>query len=211
MLTLTFANFKPGTGKTTSSVWLAHAFAETGRRVLLVDADPAASALRWSDLGGGFPFRIAGLPVKDLHQRVQDIARPDDVVIIDAPQIEDHAAIARSAMRTADEVIVPCAPTPIELERTAPVMGEIEAVNVVRQVPVRCSVLLNRTIAHARSTDDAREALEGFGFAVLLTSIPRLEVYAQSFGSTLPDYAAGIWLALAAELSARAQMTEVTR
>jgi cellulose biosynthesis protein BcsQ len=31
MLTITFANLKPGTGKTTGAVWLAHALAETGR------------------------------------------------------------------------------------------------------------------------------------------------------------------------------------
>ena len=93
---LALANLKPGTGKTTSAVWLAHVFAEAGKRVLLVDADPSGSALEWSDLAAmypglpphaAFPFRIVALPSRELHRRVPEIAQPDDVVIIDAPQL----------------------------------------------------------------------------------------------------------------------------
>lgn len=50
-----FVNLKPGVGKTTSAVWLAHALHESGLSPLLVDSDPASSALRWSELAGGFP------------------------------------------------------------------------------------------------------------------------------------------------------------
>jgi len=118
-LCLALANLKPGTGKTTSAVWLAHVFAQAGNGVLLVDADPSGSALEWSDLAAmdpriaprqAFPFRIVALPSRQLHRRLPAIARDDDVVIIDTPQIEDHAAIARSAPRYADEIVIPCAP-----------------------------------------------------------------------------------------------------
>src|SRR5690348_4981782 len=94
VLTIALVNLKPGTGKTTSAVWLAHALHARGLSVLLVDADPAASALRWSDLADGFPFRVAGLPVRDLHRRVPDVAAGVDAVVIDVPQIEDHAGVA---------------------------------------------------------------------------------------------------------------------
>jgi len=117
-LSIALANLKPGTGKTTSAVWLAHVFAEAGNTVLLVDADPSGSALEWSDLAAmypglppqeAFPFRIVALPSRDLHRRVPEIAGPDDVVIIDVPQLEDHAGIARSALRYAGEIVIPCA------------------------------------------------------------------------------------------------------
>ncbi|WP_206664246.1 ParA family protein, partial [Thermomonospora catenispora] len=39
----TLTNLKPGTAKTTSAVWLAHAAHEAGQRVLLVDADPGGA------------------------------------------------------------------------------------------------------------------------------------------------------------------------
>jgi chromosome partitioning protein len=129
-LSLALANLKPGTGKTTSAVWLAHVFVQAGNRVLLVDADPSGSALEWSDLAAiyarlvpqqAFRFRVVALPSRELHRRLPEIARDDDVVIIDTPQLEDHTAIARSALRYADEIVIPCAPNPIEINRTTPV------------------------------------------------------------------------------------------
>jgi chromosome partitioning protein len=202
MLSIALVNLKPGTGKTTSAVWLAHAFAATGHDVLLVDADPAASALEWSDLAGGFPFRVIGLPVRDLHYRIPDIARPDDVMLIDAPQLEDHAGIARSALRFADEILIPCAPSPIEINRTAPMLAEIADADSVRHTPARVAVLLNRTITNANSTTDAREALTGLGYDVLEDTVPRLEIYAQSFGGPVPPGAL-VWHLIAAELLSR--------
>jgi chromosome partitioning protein len=213
VLSIALVNAKPGTGKTTSAVWLAHAFAETGHPVLLIDADPASSALEWSDLAGGFPFgiRVAGLPVRDLHRRIPDFARPDDVVIIDSGQLEDHAGIARSALRFADEVVIPCAPTVVEISRTAPMRAEVEDINTLRQVPARSAVLLNRTIARANSTAEARSALEAAGMEVLRTTIPRLELYAQSYGGPLLALGADIWRNVATDLLNRAEIAEMTR
>jgi chromosome partitioning protein len=209
-LSLALANLKPGTGKTTSAVWLAHVFAQAGNSVLLVDADPAGSALEWSDLAAmdprlespqaAFPFRIVALPSRELHRRVPEIARDDDVVIIDTPQIEDHGAIARSALRYADEVVIPCAPSPIEINRTSPVRDEIAEVQAVREIPVRSAVLLNRCIARAHSTTDAREALGSLGYEVLDTAVPRLEVYAQSFGMPIKQVGCEIWQQVARDL-----------
>jgi chromosome partitioning protein len=212
-LSLALANLKPGTGKTTSAVWLAHVFAQAGNSVLLVDADPAGSALEWSDLAAmyprlplqwaRFPFRIVALPSRELHRRVPEIARPDDVVIIDAPQLEDHAGIARSAMRYVDEVLIPCAPTPIEINRTSPVRDEIAEIDAVRDRPARSVVLLNRCVTRAHSTMNAREALAGLGYDVLGTTVPRLEVYAQSFGMPITDTGTDVWRQVAHDLTAR--------
>src|SRR5690348_3413961 len=191
-LSLALANLKPGTGKTTSAVWLAHVFAQAGNSVLLVDADPSGSALEWSDLAAmdphlaapeaAFPFRIIALPSRELHRRLPEVAQADDVVIIDTPQLEDHAAIARSALRYADEILIPCAPSPIEINRTTPVREEIAEMEPVRDRPVRSAILLNRCITRAHSVSDARQALQDLGYDVLSSTVPRLEVYAQSFG-----------------------------
>jgi chromosome partitioning protein len=211
-LSLALANLKPGTGKTTSAVWLAHVFAQAGNSVLLVDADPSGSALEWSDLAAmypgqppadAFPFKMVALPSRELHRRVPEIAKADDVVIIDAPQLEDHAAIARSALRYADEILIPCAPSPIEINRTTPVREEISEIEALRDRPIRSAVLLNRCIARANSTADAREALEGLGYDVLGTAVPRLEIYAQSFGMPLPAAGRDVWRQVAHELIGR--------
>src|SRR5271165_2677613 len=211
-LSLALANLKPGTGKTTSAVWLAHIFAQAGNSVLLVDADPSGSALEWSDLAAtdpritpqqAFPFRVVALPSRELHRRLPEIARDDDVVIIDTPQIEDHAAIARSALRYADEIVIPCAPSPIEINRTTPVRDEIAEVRDVRDRPARSAVLLNRCITRAHSVSDARQALRDLGYDVLSSTVPRLEVYAQSFGMAIPDTGCDVWRQVVRDLIAR--------
>jgi chromosome partitioning protein len=211
-LSVALLNLKPGTGKTTSAVWLAHVFVQAGKEVLLVDADPSGSALEWSDLAAmnpevppkaAFPFRIVALPSRGLHQRVPEIAHDDDVVIIDVPQMEDHAAIARSAMRYVDEILIPCAPSPIEINRTTPVREEITEVEALRERPARAAVLLNRCITRAHSTANAREALEGLGYDVLRTAVPRLEVYAQSFGVPIPETGRDVWRGVAHDLIER--------
>ena len=211
-LSLALANLKPGTGKTTSAVWLAYVFAQAGNSVLLVDADPSGSALEWSDLAAmdprlapqeAFPFRVVALPSRELHRRLPEIARGDDVVIIDTPQLEDHAGIARSALRYADEIVIPCAPSPIEINRTTPVREEISDVGTVRDTPPRSAILLNRCIARANSTSDAREVLEGLGYDVLGTAVPRLEVYAQSFGVPIRNLGREVWQHVAQDLVER--------
>jgi chromosome partitioning protein len=203
MLRIAFANLKPGVGKTTSTVWLAYALHHRGLDVLVADADPGASALAWSDLAGGFPFRVVGLPTKDLHKRIDDFAAGADVVLCDVPQIEDHAAIARSAMRWADELISPVAPAGIELERMGPILDEVEALEAVRGEDARSSVLLTRTVAGAASTRSARTTLADVGHDVLTTTIPRRELYAQSFGSH-PAAPGSAYDELATELLGRA-------
>lgn len=203
MLRIVFVNSKPGTAKSTSAVFLTYAFHERGMKVALIDADPAASALEWSDQCGGFPFRAAGLPVKDLHKRADDFARDADVVIGDIPQIEDHAGIARSAMRWADELIVPVAPSGIELDRMGPVMDEIENVEPLRPPGSRACVLLNRVVSGASSGRSARRVLTAQGHHVLSTVIPRLESYAQAFG-THPPARGSAYDQLATELLDRA-------
>src|SRR5262249_16276919 len=76
-LSLALVNLKPGTGKTTSAVWLAPASAPAGNAVLLAAADPPGSALAWPDLAAmypglppqaAFPFRIVALPSRELHR-----------------------------------------------------------------------------------------------------------------------------------------------
>lgn len=162
-------------------MWLAYAFHRRGLTVGLADADPGASALEWSDQAGGFPFKVAGLPMKDFHRRADDLGA--DVVIGDIPQVEDHAPIARSAMRWANIRVIPVAPTPIELDRMSPLSEVLEDVEDVMRPGSQTCVLLNRVVSGAASGDSAKRVLTRQGYDVLTTKVPRLEVYAQSFGA----------------------------
>ncbi|MFF4653563.1 ParA family protein [Streptomyces sp. NPDC001380] len=125
---------------------------------------------------------MAGLPVKELHRRVPGVAGDRDAVIVDVPQIEDHAGIPRSAMRWARELVLPVAPAGIELDRMAPIRREPNNLEPLRADGARTSVLLNRVVTGAASGPMARRVLAAQGHDVLTTTIPRREVYAQSFG-----------------------------
>ncbi len=116
---------------------------------------------------------MIAFPVGDVHRRVNDFLGNREAVVFDAPQLEDHAHIARSIMRYASEWIVPLTPAPIELDRMAPIGGEMSDVQSLRAQPARAAVLLNRTnrpdATRTGPDADAREALTERGFDVLST------------------------------------------
>src|SRR5690625_974455 len=108
MRTIAVVNLKGGSSKTTSTAHLAHALAESGNDVLVIDSDPQGSTVRWSD-AAGWTIPTVALPVKNLHTRVKGIARPTtDVVVIDTPPLLENAGTVYSALRAADIVVVPC-------------------------------------------------------------------------------------------------------
>ncbi|MFE9247071.1 AAA family ATPase [Nocardiopsis sp. NPDC006938] len=206
---IAYTNTKPGTGKTTTSVLVAQALHQRGFDVLLVDADPAQSALAWSDEIGGFDFKLTGLATKDAGRRLGDFAGPDTLVIVDLPQAEDHGAIVRSVLRHVDEITIPVAPSTIEIDRTGAITELLEEVAEVRQAPARIAVLLNRVVSGARSGRDAREGLEAMGYDVLDSQIPRREAYALAYGAA-PEVPVGDPIEMLADEYLRRAGIEVT-
>src|SRR3954449_2603774 len=194
-IVLAVVNRKGGTSKTTTAVFLAHAFHEQGRAVLLVDADPQASALNWSETaaavgGEGFPFPVIALPTRELHKQLPDvIGNRFEVVVIDTPPLEERAGIVASSLRLATLAVVPVAPTPIEYQRLTQFCEVVEDTASFRQDgnPVPVAVLFTRVIPRATSTQVYREQAEQDGFFCFETAVGRLERFAQAFGDPVLD------------------------
>lgn len=188
MIVLTLANLKGGSTKTTSAVFAAHVLAERGLRVLLVDADPQGSALRWHEVAEGFPFPVIGLTTGRLHRDLDGITGDRyDAVVIDTPPLEDHRGVVVSALRRATHALIPCAPTPMEYERLTAVRTALRDAADLRRddaEPV-AAVLLTRTVANAVSTAVWRENMIRDGWRVLAGSVGRLEQFSQAYGRPL--------------------------
>ena len=122
----TVAQQKGGAGKSTLAAHLAVAWMLSGKSVALVDIDPQGSLSRWFEtraetLGAdktGLTFeQVTGWRTQ---KAVETLAKDHDVVVIDSPP---HAETeAKIAIRTADLVVVPSQPSPLDVWATLPTL-----------------------------------------------------------------------------------------
>ncbi|WP_066779575.1 ParA family partition ATPase [Sphingomonas sp. CCH5-D11] len=137
---LALLNQKGGVGKTTLALHLASCWAARGERVLVIDADPQASALDWSEQRSreGLPrmFGVVGLARDMLHRELPEVARGYDRVVVDGPP--RVTGIARSALIAADLVLIPVQPSPLDGWASAEMLRLVEEARVFRaSLPAR--------------------------------------------------------------------------
>lgn len=178
---IAIADLKGGTGKTTTAIQMAALLSRRGR-TLLVDADAQGSALSWSEMAGDFPCAVVGLPVRDLHKRLDRIAEGYEHVVIDTPPTD--VAVVRSALFAADTAIIPLSPSMLDLDRlraTIELLADVEPTH-----PIVPYALLTRVRAGTNSAAGARAILGELGVP-LLGEIPLREAHANGFGLTPSD------------------------
>lgn len=204
---ITVANLKGGSSKTTTTAFLAQALHDAGLSVLVVDADPQSSTLRWSE-ASAWPMATVGLPMRTLHAQLPGLASDHDVVVVDTPPLDTQSGIVQSALRAASVVVITTAPTPMEIERVEAVRAALDDVASLRPdgQPPRAVVLLTRTVAQAASTDVWRSSLTSDGWHVLTAEVRRLEAIAQAAGDPITN--TGPYAAVASEVL-DAAMSEV--
>ena len=148
MIVVLVANTKGGCGKTTISTHLAAAFAGSGHRTALADADRQRSSLEWTRLRPGTATPIAGLDwSKELAGPPKGIER----LVIDAP-----AAIKKKdvfdLVSMADVIVVPVLPSVFDQGSTLAFLGRLNELKAIRKNRKPVGVLRNRVRPRTRAT-----------------------------------------------------------
>ena len=174
-------NQQHGVGKTTLALHLAGVWACQSHRIAVIDADPQGCALEFFEMRAQdrLPrrFAVIALARNTLHREAPSIAREVDRVIVDGPS--HIAVLTRSALLTADLVLVPIGLASFVRAAFAETLRLVNEVNAFRP-QLRTRVVLNRCNVRAVDVREIARALANSAPPVLTSCIGQRAVLADA-------------------------------
>lgn len=167
MKRLFLANSKGGSGKSTLTVNLAAALSGKGKRVLLVDCDPQLSTASWCERRPADASPIEWVVLRKL-KRLAGFEPPAgiDHMLVDTPAGIDADDLAE-VLDTGDSVLVPMAPSVIDLEAAERFLAGLAGSRAVAGGRVRVGLVLNRVRSDTIAGRTAVERLASQPFPLL--------------------------------------------
>jgi len=158
-------NSKGGSGKTTVSTNLASYFESQNLKTGLMDYDPQGSSLHWLKTRNQSPdietnihgANAAKAKAGSLRSWQMNVPKDLNKLIIDAPA-GASGILLQEVCNRADVVIIPVAPSSIDVHATADFIRDLMLVGKVRRQFTRMAVIANRV----RTNEPTYEPLERF-------------------------------------------------
>ena len=173
MQTILVANPKGGSGKSTLAANVAGWLAAKRQRVVLGDADPQRSASDWLARRPALFPPIGGFSGELRKKELKDVAPA--WLVVDSPA-GLHGDALRDAVRRADMLLVPVAPSTLDTGATQRFLEALALHKAVREGDVAVGIVGMRVDARTRSAAELDEFLEGFDFPVV-THLRDTQVY----------------------------------
>ena len=175
---ISFLNQKGGVGKTTLAIHIADSLSRKDKKVLLIDADPQASALDWAENSeNGNRFSVVGLPKKTLRSELRTIETDYDFIVVDGPPRVHEIAMA--AIAASDLIVIPVQPSPFDVWSLKDIVDLVNEVKTINE-HLKTVLVINRKIVNTAIGRDVVNALADYNFPILTTAICQRVAYAES-------------------------------
>jgi chromosome partitioning protein len=180
MNTTLVINSKGGSGKTTIATNLASYFAVSKIPTAILDYDPQGSSLNWLQFRSELQPTIYGAnaaPVKGSRIRSVEMFVPPQTeqLIVDAPA-GASGLLLQEILRRADCIVVPVAPSSIDIHATANFVKDLFLAGRIRTRNIRLAVVANRVRRAVPVYQPLERFLSSLGVP-FLTSITDSDVY----------------------------------
>lgn len=179
MKTIAFMNFKGGCGKTTLSINVAYSLKESCKSVLLIDADPMASTIKWHEKNDGQLLNVMQNTSKTIKADLKSLSSYYDYAIIDVG-IQDIALIG-SIIRFVDYVFIPMQPSQLDIDQTAPLGCLIKECIEDYGSKVKAYYIASRVITNTKLSKEINDAMSDF--PLLKARTHSRMAYIESYGN----------------------------
>jgi len=173
MKVLAVVSQKGGVGKTTLATALAVQAGNAGRKTVVFDLDPQASATFWKDTRKDDLVAISAIPAARLgHMLTSAREAGCDLVIIDTPPFSKD--IAYEAAQHADFVLLPTRPAVLD------VMAMSKTVELVKHYKHPFAAVLTFCPPQGREIDDTIKVIQALGADVCPVRIGNRIAYSRA-------------------------------
>ena len=185
---ISLVSLKGGAGKTTLSINLAVAYAQTGAKVTLIDADPNnQNALKWSGLRPRDKSQIITVSLADadaLRNNINPINESSEIVIIDGtPAL---AELTGTIMLVSDLVLLPIRTSTFDFwafnDKFLPTLKNARGLK-----PIDCRIVLNAVRKRSVIGREVLDALEQYEIPIMHRKVGLRTVFENS-----PKYGLGV-------------------